>query len=97
MDRLEVIQMPSYTDDEKIAIGKTYIFPRLLKEAGLTADVIKIDDNLWPKLTRPLGFDAGVRTLERTLEGIVRKVAYKMTTGQGQSFMIAEANLREFL
>lgn len=97
MDRLEVIQMPSYTDDEKIAIAKNYIFPRLLKEAGLTAENIKIDANLWPKLTRPLGFDAGVRTLERTIEGIVRKVAYKMTTGQGQNFTINESNLREFL
>ena len=97
LDRLEVIQMPSYTDDEKIHIGKKFIFPRFMKEAGLMDGQLKIDDALWPKLTRPLGFDAGVRTLERTLEGIVRKTAYKMMTGQGQSFTINESNIREFL
>ncbi len=97
LDRLEVIQMPSYTDDEKINIGKNFIFPRMMKEAGLTDGNLKIDDALWPKLTRPLGFDAGVRTLERTIEGIVRKAAYKMMTGQGQSFVINEGNLKEFL
>lgn len=97
LDRLEVIQMPSYTDDEKIHIGKEFIFPRFIKQAGFVDSQLKIDDVLWPKLTRPLGFDAGVRTLERTLEGIVRKAAYKIMTSQGQTFIINEGNVREFL
>ncbi len=97
MDRLEVIQMPSYTDEEKIAIAKNFVLPRYLKESGLTPDNLKIDDTMWLKLTRPLGFDAGIRTLERTIEGIVRKAAYKMVSGQGQSFIINENNIKEFL
>ncbi len=97
MDRLEVIQMPSYTDEEKIAIAKNYVLPRYLKEAGLTPNSLKIDDALWLKVTRPLGFDAGIRTLERTIEGIVRKAAYKMVSGQGQNFIINESNIKEFL
>jgi ATP-dependent Lon protease len=97
LDRLEVIQMPSYTDEEKIAIAKNYVLPRYLKESGLTSDNLKIDDALWLKLTRPLGFDAGIRSLERTIEGVVRKVAYKMVSGQGQSFTVSEANVKEFL
>ncbi len=97
MDRLEVIQMPSYTDEEKIAIAKNYVLPRYLKESGLTPDSLKIDDALWLKITRPLGFDAGIRTLERTIEGIVRKAAYKMVSGQGQNFIINESNIKEFL
>jgi len=97
LDRLEVIQMPSYTDEEKIAIAKNYVLPRYLKESGLTSDNLKIDDALWLKLTRPLGFDAGIRSLERTIEGIVRKVAYKMVSGQGQSFTVSEANVKEFI
>lgn len=97
LDRLEVIQMPSYTDEEKIYIGKNHILPRMMKEAGLVNGNLKIDDALWPKLTRPLGFDAGVRTLERTVEGIVRKVAYKMSTGLGQNFTLTEANLKDFI
>lgn len=97
MDRLEPVQMPSYTDDEKISIAKNYVFPRFLKESGLTTDNLKIEDGVWPKITRPLGFDAGMRTLERTVEGIVRKVAFKMVQGQGQSFVVNENNIKEFL
>lgn len=97
MDRLEVIQMPAYTDEEKISIAKNYVLPRYLKESGLTTENIKIDDAIWLKITRPLGFDAGIRTLERTVEGIVRKAAYKIVSNQGTSFYINEANIKEFL
>ncbi len=97
MDRLEVIQMPAYTDEEKITIAKNYVLPHYLKESGLTSENIKIDDAVWLRITRPLGFDAGIRTLERTVEGIVRKVAYRIVSGQGTSFLINEANIKEFL
>ncbi len=97
MDRLEVIQMPSYTDDEKIAIAKQFVLPRYVKQAGLPPNTITIDDSVWLKLTRPLGFDAGIRTLERTIEGVVRKVAMKIVKGEGTTFVINEGNLREFI
>ena len=97
MDRLEVIQMPSYTDEEKIAIAKNYVFPRYIKEVGLTPENIKIEESAWMKITRPLGFDSGIRSLERTVEGIARKVAYKIVKGEGTSFVINEANVREYL
>jgi len=97
MDRLEVIQMPSYTDEEKINIAKNYVLPRYLKDSGLTTDNLKIDDAIWLKLTRPLGFDAGIRTLERTIEGIVRKVAYKIVKGEGTNFIVNEANVKEYI
>jgi ATP-dependent Lon protease len=97
LDRLELIQMPSYTDNEKIAIAKDYIVPQFMKSAGLTPENLKFDDNVWAKITRPLGFDAGMRTLERTVESIVRKIAYKIVSGQGKSFVVNEANLKEFI
>jgi len=97
LDRLEVIQMPSYNDDEKIAISKNYVLPRYLKIAGLTSDNIKIDDAALHKLIRPLGFDSGIRSLERAIEGIVRKVAFKIVNGEGLSYFITEANLKEFM
>jgi ATP-dependent Lon protease len=97
MDRLEVIQMPSYTDDEKIQIAKNYVLPRYLKDSGLTKENLTIDDAVWLKLTRPLGFDAGIRTLERTIEGVVRKVAYKIVKGEGQSFYINDSNVKEYV
>lgn len=97
MDRLEVIQMPSYSDEEKIMIARNYVLPRYLNNVGLTGESIKIEDAAWSKIARPLGFDAGLRTLERTIEGIVRKTAYKMISGQGTQFVINENNLKEFL
>lgn len=97
MDRLEVIQMPSYTDEEKIAIAKNYVFPRYIKEVGLTPENIKIEDSVWMKITRPLGFDSGIRSLERTIEGIARRVAYKIVKGEGTSFVINDSNVREYL
>lgn len=97
MDRLEVIQMPSYTDEEKMEIGKNYVLPRYLKNAGLSAEALKIDDMAWHKIIRPLGFDAGIRSLERTIEGIVRKVAFKIVGGEGNSFLINDLNLKEYL
>jgi len=97
MDRLELIQMPSYTDQEKIAIAKQYLFPRHLKEVGLTEEQIKIDNNLWPKITRPLGFDAGIRSLERTIQRIVRRSALKIVSNQGTSFYIDENNIKDFM
>lgn len=97
LDRLEVIQMPSYTDEEKMMIGKNFVLPRYLKNAGLTTDNLKINDAVWQKIIRPLGFDAGVRSLERNIESIVRKAAFKIVNGEGQNFLIDETNLKEFL
>jgi len=97
LDRLEVIQMPSYNDEDKLMIGKNFVLPRYLKEAGLTSENLKIDDASLLKIIRALGFDSGIRSLERNIEGIVRKVAFKIVKGEGQSFQINETNLKEFI
>jgi len=97
MDRLEPIQMPSYTDEEKITIGKDYALPRMMEEAGLDKDAIKIDVDVWPRIVRPLGYDAGVRTLQRTINGICRKVAKLIVQGKGKTFRITTENMKEFI
>ena len=97
LDRLEVIEMPSYTDEEKIAIGKNYLLPKVLTATGLKANQVSLDDNLWPKIFRPLGYDAGIRTLERTINGICRKVARRLVEGQGPEFVISQDNIKDFL
>jgi len=97
MDRLETITMPSYSDIEKIEIGKRFILPKYLKETGLTESNLKIEDSVWPKMVRPLGFEPGIRSLERMIEEIVRKTAYKIVSGQGMNFIINESNLKEFI
>lgn len=100
-DRLEIIQMPSYTDDEKIVIGKTYVLPKILRESGLTPNDFAIADEVWPEaLVRPLGYDPGIRGLQRLLQGIVRKTVYYMMIGkipQGQKFVVTNENVKNFI
>lgn len=97
LDRLEPIQMPSYNDEEKIKIGRDYVFPRVMKESGLTVSQLVIDESVWPKIVRPLGFDSGIRSLERTINGICRKVARLVVEGKGTSFHITQENVKDFL
>lgn len=97
LDRLEPIAMPSYSDNEKIAIGSKYVFPRALVAAGIPQGGLTIDDDVWPLIVRPLGYDAGIRTLERTIEGVVRKVAMMIVEGKGKAFKITQANVKEYL
>ncbi len=97
MDRLEVIQMPSYNDDEKIAIARDYLLPRALKNNGLTINDLQVSDNMWSQIVRPLGFDAGVRTLQRNIEGMCRKVAKIILEGKIQQVVVDESNVKTFL
>lgn len=97
MDRLEPIQMPSYTDEEKIKIGRDFILPRTMEEAGLTSENLTIAEGVWPQIVRPLGYDAGVRTLERNINGICRKVAKLIVEKKGTEFNLTEENIKGFL
>lgn len=97
MDRLEVIQMPSYTDEEKIAIASKYLLPKALSESGLTTSEVKITDSVWPNIVRPLGFDAGVRTLKRNIENLCRKVAVLILSRQVTSVTVDESNIKQFI
>lgn len=97
LDRLEPLSMPSYTDHEKIEIGRQYILPRVLKATGVGKEIITINDEVWSSITRPLGYDAGIRTLERTIEGIIRKVAKEVVEGKIESVTITPENVKEYL
>jgi ATP-dependent Lon protease len=96
-DRLEKISMPSYTDQEKIVIAQQYVLPKLLKDAGLRPDQVMIADSLWARMARPLGYDAGIRTLERTLQGLVRKAARIIVEKNYPDVHITEENAKIFL
>ncbi len=97
LDRLEVIQMPSYSDEEKIIIGRDYILPKAMTKAGLKPGELIIDESCWPKIVRPLGYDAGVRTLKRTIEGVCRKVAKLIVEGKTTQVQIKPENVKQFL
>ncbi len=96
-DRLEQITMPSYSDQEKIEIAKRYIMPKLYEEAGLKPEQLIIDDALWEQFVRPLGYDAGIRTLQRTLQGAVRKAARAIVEQGVQQVVVNQQNIKHFL
>ncbi len=97
LDRMEIIQMPSYTDEEKIVIAKNYLFPKAREKTGLLENQIQIEDNVWTHLIRPLGFDSGIRSLERTIESVCRKVTRMVVEGKAQSMVVTEQNIKQFI
>lgn len=97
LDRLEIIRFTSYTDEEKIKIGKEYLLPKVLKSSGLKPDNLIITDKAWPLIVRPMGFDAGIRQLERTLSNIARKVAYELLVNKVKQVKITPENVKKYL
>ena len=97
LDRMEVIKMPAYTDQEKIVIARDYILPKVLERSGLKEGELTIDPNLWPGVVRPFGFDTGIRSLERTLQAICRKVAKEIVEGKSINVTINADNLKYYL
>lgn len=97
MDRLEPIMMPSYNDDEKTVIGKSFVYPKVLKNTGLTSEQLNIDESVWPTIVRPLGFDSGIRTLERTIDGVCRKVARQIVEKKITAVTITNSNIKQFM
>lgn len=97
LDRMEVIRFPSYTDAEKETIAKQYSMPKVLENTGMKAEQIQIQPEVWPLLIRPVGFDAGLRQLERNLATLVRGVARKILEGAPIPVVITPENLREFV
>lgn len=97
LDRLEPIKMPSYTDEEKITIAKKYMLPKVLQQSGVPQDKIVFDEEVWPTIVRPLGFDSGIRTLQRTIGQVVRKVAIQMVKGEVESVRITPENIKQYV
>ena len=97
MDRLELIEMPFYSDEQKMVIARDYILPEALQNAGLDPKFVQFDPNLWSLIVRPLGFDGGIRSLKRNIDVMVGKIARKVVEGNPGPYLINETNLREYL
>ena len=96
-DRMEIISLAGYTDNEKIAIAKGYLIPRQLKENGLRETEIKFTDESLHKIIRSYTREAGVRSLEREIGSVCRKLVTRIAEGKNQDIVITEDNLFEFL
>ncbi len=82
-DRLEVIELPSYTESEKLQIAKRYLVPRQTEEHGLTKSDVKFSDAALRRLIRDYTREAGVRQLEREIAALARKSARKIMSANG--------------
>ena len=97
MDRLEIIRMPSYTDNEKEVIAKKYLLPKVIEQTALLENQLIIQDEVWPKLIRPLGYDSGIRSLQRIIESVCRKAAKIIVEKKVAKVVVEEDNFKSFL
>ena len=97
-DRLEVIEIPGYLEEEKVSIAKRFLLPKQLKTHGLKAEQLELSDKVLGKLIHDYTREAGVRELERQLAGLCRKAAKSVVDkGPGTKFAVTEANLAQIL
>ncbi|MFA6186384.1 MAG: endopeptidase La [Phycisphaerae bacterium] len=97
MDRMEVIELPGYTENEKLNIAKKYLVPRQLSENGLKKTRLKINDLAIRELIRSYTAEAGVRNLERNIASICRSVATEIAKGSRRSTLITPEKLAKIL
>jgi ATP-dependent Lon protease len=96
-DRMEVIELPGYTDQEKLHIALKYLVPRQLVEHGLTGKQLTVRDNALTWIIRYYTREAGVRNLERGIATICRRTARRIVEGRAQRVTVTAKNLKDFL
>jgi ATP-dependent Lon protease len=95
-DRMEVVNLDGYTEDDKVSIARTHLLPRQLERAALKADEVTVSDEALRRIAGEYTREAGVRQLERALARVLRKVATRLATDSGP-VAVDDANLRDFL
>lgn len=97
LDRMELIEVSSYTENEKIHIAKEHLLPKEIKKHGLTEKQLIIADTVWPILVSGYTREAGVRNLERTIAAICRKAARIIYQDGKKTVRVNKSNLHDFL
>jgi ATP-dependent Lon protease len=96
-DRMEIIEIPGYTNEEKLRIAQQFLLPRQLKENGITSDDLMISEEAILQIISHYTKESGVRNLERELAAICRKVARRKAEGHRGTTHVSRANLHKFL
>ncbi len=94
-DRMEVIEFPGYTEDEKVAIARGFLIPRQLREHGLGE--LRFSDQCLRRIIREYTYEAGVRNLERQIASICRKVARRVAEGRKAPVRVGAGDLERYL
>ena len=96
LDRMEVLTLPGYTPGEKLAIAKRFLLPRQFKETGLTPERASLADAALERLIAEYTREAGVRQLEREIQGVLRKAALEVVEGRAGAVRISMKNLEKY-
>ena len=97
LDRMELVTLDGYTEDDKVAIARDFLLPRQLERAALTADEVTISDAALRELAANYTREAGVRQMERLLAKALRKAATKLAMGEVDRVDVDEPDLKELL
>ncbi|HYR20649.1 MAG TPA: endopeptidase La [Myxococcales bacterium] len=97
LDRMEVVPLSGYTEDEKIRIARSHLLPKQLRAHGLREGEVQIPDELLRRVIREYTREAGVRGLERAIAALMRKAALRIGEGASAPVMLSDADLKEAL
>ncbi len=97
LDRMEIVEVPGYTEEEKVKIAQRYLIPKKVKEHGLKKDNFKISEKAVHDLINYYTRESGVRNLEREVANLCRKVARKIVSAKAKSYSITPSNLEKYL
>jgi ATP-dependent Lon protease len=97
LDRMEIIRLSGYTEDEKLGIAKRYLVPKQIEAHGLTDEQIKFSDNALRHLIREYTREAGVRNLDREIAALCRKAAAEIAAGKRKRVRVDERRVRSWL
>nr|CAD7394125.1 unnamed protein product [Timema cristinae] len=96
-DRMEMIDMSGYVAEEKLAIARQYLVPQAMKDSGLKSDHVEIHDEALNTLIKSYCRESGVRNLQKHIEKVVRKVAYKVVKQEATKVDVMPTNLQDFV
>ncbi len=96
-DRMEVIEIAGYAEEEKLGIARQFLVPKLLRDSGLSEARVEIGDDALRRIIRDYTFEAGVRTLERAIGAILRRVARRVAEGRRHKAVVTPQKLHAYL
>ncbi len=97
LDRMEVIELTSYTDEEKLQIARRYLLPKQMKEHGVARSALRVTDEALRAVITGYTRESGVRSLERQMGKLCRKTAMRLVSGESKRVCVAPENLEDFL
>jgi len=96
-DRMEVLELPGYTEEEKIMIAREFLIPKELGEHGLTADLVEFEEEALQIIVRSYTREAGVRNLEREIAAVCRAIAQEVAEGKTEKTVVKGEDVRKYL